>query len=284
VGIAAEVPARVRPVRELAAGAPVRGRALSAGGDIDFFVVRENTEGEYTNLGGRLFEGTARELVIQESVFTRHGADRILRYGSGCRIPAGLLTGFKVDLKEVNAARRKRHARSVVILLLVVALAMAFAVALALIATLTLVLMVVVILIPILAHEIDWNAARVVLTAMLVPVLLMAWRDSQIDWLGTDRCALHPDGFCHDDRGRGSIADVDATVEAWLTNLYGHTNVRSLGGTDERRAGEQEKDTFHRRPRLDELLAWMAARNHCRALPTRRARMTSRAGRRWRIE
>lgn len=49
-------------------------------GDIDFFIVRENTEGEYTNLGGKLFEGTDREIVIQESVFTRIGADRVLRY------------------------------------------------------------------------------------------------------------------------------------------------------------------------------------------------------------
>jgi tartrate dehydrogenase/decarboxylase/D-malate dehydrogenase len=49
-------------------------------GDIDFFIVRENTEGEYTNLGGKLFEGTEREIVIQESVFTRIGADRVLRY------------------------------------------------------------------------------------------------------------------------------------------------------------------------------------------------------------
>jgi tartrate dehydrogenase/decarboxylase/D-malate dehydrogenase len=49
-------------------------------GDIDFFVVRENTEGEYTKLGGILFEGTDREIVIQESVFTRHGSDRVLKY------------------------------------------------------------------------------------------------------------------------------------------------------------------------------------------------------------
>ncbi len=49
-------------------------------GDIDFFVVRENTEGEYTNLGGRLFEGTEREIVIQESVFSRHGTDRVMKY------------------------------------------------------------------------------------------------------------------------------------------------------------------------------------------------------------
>ena len=49
-------------------------------GDIDFVVVRENTEGEYTNVGGRLFEGTEREVVIQETVMTRTGVDRILRY------------------------------------------------------------------------------------------------------------------------------------------------------------------------------------------------------------
>jgi tartrate dehydrogenase/decarboxylase / D-malate dehydrogenase len=47
---------------------------------IDFVVVRENTEGEYSTIGGRLFEGTERETVVQESVFTRHGVDRILRY------------------------------------------------------------------------------------------------------------------------------------------------------------------------------------------------------------
>ena len=49
-------------------------------GDIDFIVVRENTEGEYSSVGGRLFEGTEREIVFQESVFTRKGVDRILKY------------------------------------------------------------------------------------------------------------------------------------------------------------------------------------------------------------
>ena len=49
-------------------------------GDIDFFVVRENTEGEYSSVGGRMFEGTEREVVFQESVFTRKGVDRILRF------------------------------------------------------------------------------------------------------------------------------------------------------------------------------------------------------------
>ncbi len=48
--------------------------------DIDFFVVRENTEGEYSSVGGRMFEGTDREFASQQSVFTRKGVDRILRY------------------------------------------------------------------------------------------------------------------------------------------------------------------------------------------------------------
>ena len=49
-------------------------------GDIDYFIVRENTEGEYTKLGGIMFEGTEREIVIQESVFSRFGTDRVLKY------------------------------------------------------------------------------------------------------------------------------------------------------------------------------------------------------------
>jgi tartrate dehydrogenase/decarboxylase/D-malate dehydrogenase len=49
-------------------------------GDIDMLIVRENTEGEYTNLGGVMYEGTPREIVIQESVFSRCGADRVLKY------------------------------------------------------------------------------------------------------------------------------------------------------------------------------------------------------------
>ncbi|KTT31848.1 tartrate dehydrogenase [Pseudomonas rhizoryzae] len=49
-------------------------------GDIDFYVVRENTEGEYSSVGGIMFEGTEREVVIQETVMTRHGTDRILKF------------------------------------------------------------------------------------------------------------------------------------------------------------------------------------------------------------
>lgn len=49
-------------------------------GDIDMIIVRENTEGEYTDIGGRMYAGTDREIVLQQSVFSRHGADRILKY------------------------------------------------------------------------------------------------------------------------------------------------------------------------------------------------------------
>ncbi len=48
--------------------------------DIDFFVVRENNEGEYSNMGGRLYPGTQEEVVVQNTVFTRHGVERIIRY------------------------------------------------------------------------------------------------------------------------------------------------------------------------------------------------------------
>ncbi len=49
-------------------------------GQIDFVVVRENNEGEYSNIGGRLYSGTEDEFAVQQSVFTRRGCDRIIRY------------------------------------------------------------------------------------------------------------------------------------------------------------------------------------------------------------
>ena len=68
----------LRPVRLLrGVESPLRGRTAQ---DIDFLVVRENNEGEYSEIGGRLFAGTADEMVMQESVFTRRGTDRIMRY------------------------------------------------------------------------------------------------------------------------------------------------------------------------------------------------------------
>jgi tartrate dehydrogenase/decarboxylase/D-malate dehydrogenase len=68
----------LRPVRLFdGVPCPLAGRKP---GDIDYFVVRENTEGEYTNLGGVMYAGTEREIVIQESVYSRHGTDRVLKY------------------------------------------------------------------------------------------------------------------------------------------------------------------------------------------------------------
>lgn len=68
----------LRPVR-LFEGVPCPLAGCKPG-DIEYFVVRENTEGEYTSLGGIMYEGTEREVVIQESVYSRHGADRLLKY------------------------------------------------------------------------------------------------------------------------------------------------------------------------------------------------------------
>jgi tartrate dehydrogenase/decarboxylase/D-malate dehydrogenase len=68
----------LRPVR-LMPGVPAP-LAERKPGDIDFFVVRENTEGEYSSIGGKMFPGTEREVVVQETVMTRIGVDRILRY------------------------------------------------------------------------------------------------------------------------------------------------------------------------------------------------------------
>ena len=68
----------LRPVR-LLPGVPCP-LANRKPGDIDFYVVRENTEGEYSSVGGKMFPDTDREFVIQESIFTRQGVDRILQY------------------------------------------------------------------------------------------------------------------------------------------------------------------------------------------------------------
>ena len=68
----------LRPVR-LMPGVP-SPLANHQPGDIDFLVVRENTEGEYSSVGGRMFAGTEREVVIQETVMSRTGVDRILKF------------------------------------------------------------------------------------------------------------------------------------------------------------------------------------------------------------
>jgi tartrate dehydrogenase/decarboxylase/D-malate dehydrogenase len=56
---------------------PLAGRKP---GDIDFVVVRENTEGEYSSIGGIMFADSEREFAVQETVMTRTGVDRVVRY------------------------------------------------------------------------------------------------------------------------------------------------------------------------------------------------------------
>jgi tartrate dehydrogenase/decarboxylase/D-malate dehydrogenase len=68
----------LRPVRLLAGvQSPLKDRKP---GDIDFYVVRENNEGEYSEIGGRLYSGTPMEMAMQQTVFTRMGCDRIMRF------------------------------------------------------------------------------------------------------------------------------------------------------------------------------------------------------------
>jgi tartrate dehydrogenase/decarboxylase/D-malate dehydrogenase len=68
----------LRPVRLFdGVPCPLAGRKP---GDLDYLIVRENTEGEYTNIGGVMYPGTEREIVIQESVFSRFGTDRVLKF------------------------------------------------------------------------------------------------------------------------------------------------------------------------------------------------------------
>jgi tartrate dehydrogenase/decarboxylase/D-malate dehydrogenase len=68
----------LRPVRLFdGVPCPLAGRKA---GDIDFYVVRENVEGEYSTIGGIEHEGTDEEVVTQQSVFTRRGVDRVLKY------------------------------------------------------------------------------------------------------------------------------------------------------------------------------------------------------------
>lgn len=68
----------LRPVRLFeGVPSPLAGRLP---GSIDYWIVRENVEGEYSEIGGRLYSGTDAEMAVQESVFTRRGVDRIMRY------------------------------------------------------------------------------------------------------------------------------------------------------------------------------------------------------------
>jgi tartrate dehydrogenase/decarboxylase/D-malate dehydrogenase len=68
----------LRPVRLLAGvESPLKDRKP---GDIDFYVVRENNEGEYSEIGGRLYRGSENEMAMQEAIFTKKGCDRVMRF------------------------------------------------------------------------------------------------------------------------------------------------------------------------------------------------------------
>jgi tartrate dehydrogenase/decarboxylase/D-malate dehydrogenase len=68
----------LRPVRLLkGVPCPLAGKKP---GDIEYWIVRENCEGEYSNIGGRIYEGTEAEMAMQQSLFTKRGVDRVLRY------------------------------------------------------------------------------------------------------------------------------------------------------------------------------------------------------------
>ncbi len=88
--------ANVRPVRLLRGiTSPLAGRTSE---DIDFIVVRENVEGEYSEIGGRVYTGTEHEAAVQESIFTRRGVDRIMDYA--------FKTAQKRDAKYVASATK----------------------------------------------------------------------------------------------------------------------------------------------------------------------------------
>jgi tartrate dehydrogenase/decarboxylase / D-malate dehydrogenase len=71
-------PARLMPgIRSPLVGRDGRPRKP---GEIDMLIVRENTEGEYSSIGGRMYEGTEREIVVQETVMSRIGVDRVLKF------------------------------------------------------------------------------------------------------------------------------------------------------------------------------------------------------------
>jgi tartrate dehydrogenase/decarboxylase / D-malate dehydrogenase len=88
--------AHLRPVCKSTPGAALARREEPAGepNDLDITVVRENTEGEYSDSGGRVYKDTPYEIAVQESIFTRRGVERIIRYAfEEAKARRGLLVG-----------------------------------------------------------------------------------------------------------------------------------------------------------------------------------------------
>ncbi len=89
--------ANVRPVKSFSGvRSPLRADLAA---DIDMVIVRENNEGEYSSIGGRLFEGQAEEMAVQEAVFTRRGVERIARYAFEL---AGTRRGYVTSATKSN--------------------------------------------------------------------------------------------------------------------------------------------------------------------------------------
>ena len=75
-------------------------------GSIDMIVIRENTEGEYSDVGGRVHPGTPHEVAIQAGVFTRHGTERIIRYA----FDLALQPGRRKKVTSITKSNAQRHA------------------------------------------------------------------------------------------------------------------------------------------------------------------------------
>src|SRR5215204_4499100 len=94
-----------RPVRLM----PGVTSPLRDPGDIDFVVVRENTEGEYSEVGGKMFEGTEREVVVQETVMTRTGVDALCT--PKCMMPLLRAEGQGAVLRSLRRGKGMARAR-----------------------------------------------------------------------------------------------------------------------------------------------------------------------------
>ena len=80
--------------------------ASKAPGSIDMIVIRENTEGEYSDVGGRVYPGSGHEVAIQAGVFTRHGTERIIRYA----FELALQPGRRKKVTSITKSNAQRHA------------------------------------------------------------------------------------------------------------------------------------------------------------------------------
>lgn len=102
----------------------------------------------------------------------------------------------------------------------------------------------VLVVVPIIAYEVDRSATCVILPAMFVPVLLMSWRDVQVDRLSRNifRRARDYDRLCKHDRRPRNVANINLAVEAWLADADRHAYVtgKSRDGAYTQQCGKQK--------------------------------------------